>query len=82
MKEWLIGPDFTKEVTIKLNNFGTQQEALSRALLAAKPLGICKITTSEEANYAFKSLASILKNGNVSMKIDIVLTKKDPVEET
>ncbi len=76
----LIERGFTNEVTIKLRNFGRLQEALSRELLEAKPLGICKITTSPEGKQSFKSLVSILKGGNVSMKIDIILTKRDPVE--
>jgi len=80
MKNWLTEPGFTKEVTIKLNNFGTAQQALCRELLEAKPLGICKITTSGKAKRSFKSLDSILRSGNVSMKIDIVLTKRDPEE--
>ncbi len=80
LREWPTGPGFTKEVTIKLNNFGTKQEALSRELLAAKPLGICRITTSPEGERSFKSLGSILKSGNVSMRIDITLTKNDPEE--
>ncbi len=71
---------FTNEVTIKLRNFGIAQEALSRELLAAKPLGICKIITSTNQKQSFKSLGSILRSGNVSMKIDIILTRKDPVE--
>ncbi len=82
MNECLIAPGFTKEVTIKLRNFGTAQQALARELLAAKPLGICKITTSPQGRQSFKSLDSILKSGNVSMKIDIILTKNDPVEGT
>ncbi len=82
MIECLTEPAFTKEVTIKLNNFGLAQQELSRALLEAKPLGICKITTSENQKSSFKSLDSILKSGNVSMKIDIILTRKDHVEET
>ncbi len=73
---------FSNEVTIKLRNFGTAQQALARELLGAKPLGICKITTSHEGRQSFKSLGSILKSGNVTMKIDIILTRKDPEEET
>jgi len=68
---------FTNEVTIKLRNFGRMQEELSRELLEAKPLGICKIITSHQAKQSFKSLGSILKNGNVTMKIDIILTKNE-----
>ncbi len=82
MKAWDIGQGFTREVTIKLNNFGTQQLALSKELLQAKPLGICKIITSPEGKQSFKSLDSILKSGNVTMKIDIILTRKDPEGET
>ncbi len=82
MKTWDIGQGFTREVTIKLNNFGTQQLALSKELLQAKPLGICKIITSPEGKQSFKSLDSILKSGNVTMKIDIILTRKDPEGET
>ncbi len=78
----LTEPGFTKEVTIRLRNFGMAQEALSRELLEAKPLGICKIITSPEGEQSFKSLDSILKSGNVSMKIDITLTKKGQEEET
>ncbi len=82
MRECLTEPGFTSEVTIKLNNFGTKQLELSRALLEAKPLGICKIITSPEGRQSFKSLDSILRNGNVTMKIDIILTRKDPGEGT
>jgi len=35
----------SKESLLKLRRFYTQQLALSQALLAAKPLGICKTTT-------------------------------------
>jgi len=65
---------FTEEVTIKLRNFGTAQEALCRELLAAKQLGICKITTSENGKPVFRSLDGMLRNGNNTIKIDIILT--------
>jgi len=80
MIECLTESGFTNEVTIKLRNFGTAQEALSRALLKAKPLGICRITTLPEGKSSFKSLGSILKSGNVTMKIDIILTRNAPEE--
>ncbi len=73
---------FTNEVIYKLRNFGMQQQALARELLGAKPLGICKIITSQEGKQSFKSLGSILKSGNVSMRIDIILTRNDPEEGT
>ncbi len=77
MIECLTEQGFTKEVTIKLRNFGIQQRELARELLEAKPLGICKIITSEDQRLSFKSLDSILKSGNVSMKIDIILTNEE-----
>jgi len=80
MNDCLTELGFTNEVTIKLNNFGMAQEALSRELLGAKPLGICKIITSGDQRRSFRSLGSILKSGNVSMKIDIILTKEKSKE--
>ncbi len=82
MMECLTDQGFTNEVTIKLRNFGIMQQALAKELLEAKPLGICKIITSESQRQSFKSLGSILRSGNVTMKIDIILTKRDPEEET
>ncbi len=73
-------PVFTSEVTIKLNNFGRMQEALCRELLAAKSLGICKITTSENGKPVFRSLAGMLRSGNGIIKTDIILTNVDSKE--
>ncbi len=78
----LTEPGFTREVTIKLRNFGIMQQALARELLEAKPLGICKIITSPKGKQSFRSLDSILESGNVDMKIDIILTRRDQEEET
>ncbi len=82
MIECLTKPGFTNEVTYRLRNFGMQQQELVKELLGAKPLGICKITTSVNQKQSFKSLDSILRSGNVSMKIDIILTRNDPEGET
>ncbi len=76
----LTEQDFTKEVTIKLRNFGMKQQALARELLEAKHLGICKISTSTKEVSAFKSLALMLESGSVSMKIDIILTNSNTKE--
>ncbi len=73
-------PVFTSEVTIKLKNFGRMQQALVRELLAAKSLGICKITTSENGKPVFKSLASMLENGRSTIKTDIILTNVESKE--
>ncbi len=72
--------DFTSAVTIKLRNFGMAQQGLVKELLAAKPLGICKITTLPGGKRSFKSLDSIWLDGKDTMRIDIILTKNDPVE--
>ncbi len=42
----LRGNPLSKDSLLKLRRFYTQQLALSQALLAAKPLGICRTTTS------------------------------------
>ncbi len=78
---WLTEQGFTNDTTIKLRNFGTKQQALVKELLAAKSLGICKITTSVNGKPVFRSLDSILKNGNDTIKIDIILTN-DGSKET
>ncbi len=80
MLECLTEQGFTREVTIKLINFGRMQQELSRELLEAKHLGICKISTSTKEASSFKSLDLMLKSGNVSMKIDITLTKSNTKE--
>jgi len=56
MTNCLTGLAFTKEALEKLKNFSTAQLELSRELLEAKPLGICKITTYVDPKFAFKSL--------------------------
>ncbi len=74
MSKCHIEPVFSSEVSIKLRNFGRMQEELVRELLAAKSLGICKISTSENGESVFKSLASMLRSGNDIIKTDIILT--------
>ncbi len=72
--------EFSPEVSIKLRNFGRMQEALVRELLEAKSLGICKISTSTREVSNFKSLDLMLRNGSVTMKIDITLTSSNTKE--
>jgi len=81
MKDCRIEQVFSSEVTIKLRNFGSKQEALCRELLEAQHLGICKITTSENGKLVFKSLDSMLESGNDIIKTDIILTKEDSKEK-
>ena len=80
MKGCLTEQDFTRELTIRLRNFGTRQEALVRELLAAQSLGICKITTSVNGKPVFRSLDSMLANGRDIIKTDIILTREDSKE--
>ncbi len=77
MKNCLIEPVFTKEVTTKLLKFGMVQLELSQALAGAKPLGICKITTYVDPKFAFKSLDLTYVNGKSSTRTVTILTKDD-----
>ncbi len=70
----------SRQLTVKLRNFGIKQQALCRELLEAKHLGICKITTSENGKPVFRSLDSMLESGNDTIKIDIILTREDSKE--
>jgi len=79
---WFINLKGSRLLTVKLRNFGLQQQELCRELLAAKQLGICKTTTSAKVKPVFKSLDSILKDGSDTIRIDIILTRSDPEEET
>ncbi len=61
----------------KLRNFTTKQQELSQALLEAKQLGTCKIFTSVNEKFVFKSLASMLKSGNSIINKDIIRLSDD-----
>ncbi len=77
MKNWSTDFLGSKQLTIKLKNFGIQQQALCKELLAARHLGICKITTSVNGRPVFRSLDSMLKSGNDFIRTDITLTIVD-----
>ncbi len=70
-----IVPAFTKEAITKLNNFGIAQLELSRELVLAKPLGICKITTYVDPKFDFKSLDITYENGPTTTRTVTILTK-------
>jgi len=81
MINWLTGQDFTEEVLTKLKNFSMVQQELSLALLEAKPLGICKITTYVDPKYVFKSLDLTYNVGPTTTRTVTILTN-DELKET
>ena len=77
MSNCLTGLAFTKEAIIKLRNFSTAQVELSKELLLAKPLGICKITTYVDPKLNFKNLDITYENGKNTTRTVTILTKDD-----
>ncbi len=81
MRNCLTGLAFTKEALEKLNAFSMAQQELSRELVLAQPLGICKITTYVDPEYAFKNLDLTYSVGKNTMRTVTILTK-DELKET
>ena len=77
MSNCLTGLAFTKEAIKRLNDFSTAQVALSRELVVAQPLGICRITTYVDPKLNFKSLDLTYVNGKNSTRTVTILTKDD-----
>ncbi len=80
MKNCLTGLAFTKEALVKLRNFSTAQQELSQALLEAKPLGICKITTYVDQKFGFKSLA-LTRDVGLSITRTVTILTNDELKE-
>ncbi len=74
-KLWDTEQAFTKEAIIKLRNFSMAQLELSKELVLAKPLGICKITTYVDPKFDFKNLDITFENGKTSTRTVTILTK-------
>ncbi len=74
---WPTKLAFTKEAIIKLKNFYMAQVELSQALVEAKPLGICKITTYVGPKLDFQSLALTWQNGKSTTRTATILTKEE-----
>ncbi len=72
-----IVPAFTREAITKLNNFGIAQLELSKELVLAKPLGICKITTYVDQKFDFKNLDITYENGPTTTRTVTILTKEE-----
>ncbi len=81
MNKCLTVPVFTKEALEKLRKFSTAQQELSKELVLAKPLGICKITTYVDPKFAFKNLDLTWQNGKNSTRTCTILTN-DELRET
>ncbi len=77
MRNCLTGLAFTREALTKLRNFSMAQQELSKELVLAQPLGICKITTYVDPKLNFKSLDLTYENGKNSTRTVTILTKDD-----
>ncbi len=77
MNNCLTGLDFTNEVLIKLRKFSTAQLELSKELVQAKPLGICKITTYVDPKFDFKSLVLTYNVGKDTTRTVTILTNDE-----
>ncbi len=81
MNNCLTGLAFTKEALTKLKKFSMAQLELSKELVLAKPLGICKITTYVDPKFDFKSLALTYDVGKDTTRTVTILTN-DELRET
>ncbi len=70
----LTGLAFTKEALNKLRNFSMAQQELSKELVLAKPLGICKITTYVDPKFGFKNLDLTYNVGKDTTRTVTILT--------
>jgi len=77
MRNCLTGLAFTKEAMLKLKNFSMAQSELSKELVVAQPLGICKITTYVDPELNFKSLDLTYRVGKDTTRTVTILTKEE-----
>jgi len=81
MRNCLTGQAFTKEAITRLRNFSMAQVELSKELVLAQPLGICKITTYVDPKLNFKNLDLTYNVGKNTTRTVTILTK-DELKET
>ncbi len=81
MSNCLTGLAFTKEALDKLRKFSMAQQELSKELVLAKPLGICRITTYVDPKFAFKNLDLTYVSGKNTTRTVTILTN-DELKET
>ncbi len=77
MNNCLTGLAFTKEAIDKLNKFSMAQVELSKELVQAQSLGICRITTYVDPKLNFKNLDLTYVNGKNSTRTVTILTKDE-----
>ncbi len=77
MNNCLTGLAFTKEAIDKLNKFSMAQVELSKELVLAQPLGICKITTYVDQKLNFESLVLTRNVGKDTTRTVTILTKEE-----
>ncbi len=77
----LTGLAFTNVALAKLKKFSMAQQELSKELVLAKQLGICKITTYVDQELNFVSLALTRNVGKDTTRTVTILTK-DELKET
>ncbi len=81
MNNCLTGLAFTKEALSKLKNFSMAQQALSKELVLAQPLGICRITTYVDPKFGFLNLDLTYVSGKSTTRTVTILTN-DELKET
>ncbi len=77
MSNCLTGLTFTKEAMKRLKDFSMAQQELSKELVLAKPLGICKITTYVDQKFDFKNLDLTYAVGKNTTRTVTILTKDE-----
>jgi len=77
MNSCLTLPVFTKECIEKLKKFSTAQQELSKELVLAKPLGICRITTYVDPKLNFRNLDLTWQNGLRTTRTATILTSEN-----
>ncbi len=71
MKKWDIEFNLSsRECPQQVKNFSMRQQALSRELLEAKPLGICKTCISTNPVLKWIDQDSTLKNGRKNTRLN------------
>ncbi len=81
MNNCLTGLAFTREALDKLRKFSIAQQELSKELVLAQSLGICKITTYVNPEYDFRNLDLTYHVGKNITRTVTILTN-DELKET
>ncbi len=82
MSNCLTGLVFTKEAIDKLRKFSMAQLELSKELVVAQPLGICKITTCVGPKLDFRNLDLTYHVGKNTTRTVTILTNEELRETT